>query len=112
MLSSWFLLVLRSGKLMRMYVHARAHTHTHARTHARTYAGEPCFYIMDLGAGLYVDARHRGNLARLLNSRYRQHVGLSSAVALLNGLSNDVALLYAGVKLGWVPSAWARPAWL
>jgi len=38
------------------------------RMEAARVAGEPCFYIMDLGAGLYVDARHRGNLARLLNS--------------------------------------------
>lgn len=32
-------------------------------------AREPCYYIMDLGDGLYIDARNKGNMARLLNSR-------------------------------------------
>ncbi|EFJ47578.1 histone H3 Lys 36 methyltransferase/ASH1 [Volvox carteri f. nagariensis] len=35
--------------------------------HARM-NGEPHFYIMELAAGLYIDARRKGNIARLINS--------------------------------------------
>ncbi|GLI65472.1 hypothetical protein VaNZ11_009009 [Volvox africanus] len=35
--------------------------------HARM-NGEPHFYIMELSAGLYIDARRKGNIARLINS--------------------------------------------
>lgn len=38
------------------------------RMKAAQAAGEPCYYIMELATGLYVDARIKGNLARLLNS--------------------------------------------
>ncbi len=31
-------------------------------------SGEQHFYIMELQSGLFIDARKRGNLARLLNS--------------------------------------------
>jgi hypothetical protein len=31
-------------------------------------AGEPHFYMMELGPGLIIDARARGNVARLINS--------------------------------------------
>jgi SET domain-containing protein len=30
--------------------------------------GEPCYYIMELDTGTFIDARRKGNLARLLNS--------------------------------------------
>ena len=30
--------------------------------------GEPHFYMMELGGGLIIDARDRGNVSRLLNS--------------------------------------------
>lgn len=35
---------------------------------AATAAGDHHFYIMELAPGLYIDARWKGNLARLLNS--------------------------------------------
>jgi hypothetical protein len=31
-------------------------------------AGEPHFYMMELGPGLIIDARQKGNVARLINS--------------------------------------------
>lgn len=31
-------------------------------------AGEPHFYMMELAPGLIIDARQRGNVARLINS--------------------------------------------
>ena len=30
--------------------------------------GEPHFYMMELGSGLIIDAREKGNIARLINS--------------------------------------------
>jgi hypothetical protein len=33
-----------------------------ARMEAAKAAGEPCYYVMDLGRGLYVDARMRGSM--------------------------------------------------
>lgn len=30
--------------------------------------GEPHFYMMELGGGLIIDARDKGNIARLINS--------------------------------------------
>jgi hypothetical protein len=30
--------------------------------------GEPHFYMMELGSGLIIDARDKGNIARLINS--------------------------------------------
>lgn len=38
------------------------------RMEAARAANEPCYYIMELSQGLYIDARRKGNLARLLNS--------------------------------------------
>jgi hypothetical protein len=38
------------------------------RMEAAKAAGEPCYYIMELGPGLFIDARSKGNMARLLNS--------------------------------------------
>uniref|UniRef100_A0A7S0S5E0 Histone-lysine N-methyltransferase n=1 Tax=Chlamydomonas leiostraca TaxID=1034604 RepID=A0A7S0S5E0_9CHLO len=38
------------------------------RMEAAKAAGEPCYYIMELAPGLYIDARFKGSLARLLNS--------------------------------------------
>eukprot|EP00884_Botryococcus_braunii_P021638 jgi/Botrbrau1/8158/Bobra.357_2s0006.1 len=39
-----------------------------ARMRAANEAGEPHFYMMELGPGLVIDARKKGNLARLINS--------------------------------------------
>ncbi|KAJ9527214.1 hypothetical protein QJQ45_025473 [Haematococcus lacustris] len=38
------------------------------RMDAAKAANEPCYYIMELGPNLYIDARSKGNYARLLNS--------------------------------------------
>ena len=40
----------------------------HRRMREAKQAGEPHFYMMELAPGLIIDARARGNLARLINS--------------------------------------------
>jgi hypothetical protein len=39
-----------------------------ARMRTASATGQHSYYIMELGQGLYVDARTKGNMARLLNS--------------------------------------------
>lgn len=38
------------------------------RMQAAKQTGEPHFYMMELGPGLIIDARDKGNIARLINS--------------------------------------------